>query len=88
MTVWKGTQEESVALTLAAGNNCECRMGDFGRRIYTCPSHLLIEGDQKQMDHLLFARRIVARLKAEEGLDQPTEPMPELPEPTTTPEVC
>ena len=64
---WHGTEEEASALTKAVEENCSCakpQMG-FTPGIRICEAHQLLS-EQRALDGLLFAKRIVARLRAEE----------------------
>jgi hypothetical protein len=63
--VWNGTHEESVELLHAISRNCACKMGDGGIRVETCASHM-VTTSQRSLDGLLFARRLVDRLRREE----------------------
>lgn len=64
--VWYGTQEESFDLVNAVARNCSCEFGLMGVRLSTCTSHQLLVEDQRALNGLLFARRIVDQLRAEE----------------------
>lgn len=64
--VWYGTQEESFDLVNAVARNCSCEFGLMGVRLTTCMSHQLLVDDQRALNGLLFARRIVDQLRAEE----------------------
>ena len=65
MTVWHGTTDERDDLLKAIEHNCECQNeGGFTTRV--CPAHDMLGREQRTLDRLLFARRIVARLRAEE----------------------
>jgi hypothetical protein len=62
---WNGTTEEALALLQALHTHCECRIRD-GRTVGSCASHTMLAHDQRAVDGLLFMRRMVARLLAEE----------------------
>jgi hypothetical protein len=62
---WNGTTDEALALLHALRAHCECRVAE-GRTISPCPSHRMLARDQRAVDGLLFMRRMVARLLAEE----------------------
>jgi hypothetical protein len=64
---WHGTDEEWTALEVAAGHHCTCLPGSPGPR---CLVHNLLV-DDRELDRLLFARRIAARLQAEEFCTMP-----------------
>jgi hypothetical protein len=54
-----------LALLQALRAHCECRV-DHGRTVAACASHRMVARDQRAVDGLLFMRRIVATLLAEE----------------------
>ena len=64
--VFRGTEEEAIALYTAIGRNCTCDrpmgvlIGDL------CPPHKMLTHEQRQLDGLLFMRRNVERLWLEE----------------------
>ena len=62
---WNGTTDEALALLHALREHCECRV-DQGRTVTPCASHSMLARDQRAVDGLLFMRRMVARLLAEE----------------------
>jgi len=64
--IWHGTQQESFALIGAVARNCTCEEGPDGVRTVTCSSHRMLTDDQRALDGLLFARRMVERLMREE----------------------
>ena len=64
-TVWHGTQDEAGELLQALSHHCTCNVSTAGVRAATCAPHQVLS-DQRILDGLLFARRIVARLRAEE----------------------
>jgi hypothetical protein len=63
---WHGTREESLALINAIASNCACVFGSVGVRLQTCAAHQMVTQDQRALNGLLFARRMAARLLAEE----------------------
>jgi hypothetical protein len=73
-TVWNGTQAEGEALIAALVRNCACVTNTAGVRTSTCPGHDAFFHNQRFLDHLLYARRMVARLQCEEFmLPEPRE---------------
>ena len=64
--VWNGTQEESFALVNAIARNCTCEFGLMGVRLSTCAPHRMLTEDQRALNGLLFARKMVDRLLREE----------------------
>lgn len=64
---WHGSQAESVALCDAIQRHCGCERGPFFQRVGpVCSAHRLLSESQRALDGLVFARRIRARLIAEE----------------------
>jgi hypothetical protein len=57
---WNGSPEEWWELQLAIKRNCACETTRL------CASHEMLVEDQRAIDGLLFARRIVQRLVVEE----------------------
>ncbi len=66
--IWHGTQQDSTHLVSAIARNCACEFGLMGVRIATCAPHTMLIEDQRALNGLLFARRIVERLRHEEDL--------------------
>lgn len=64
--LWHGSQSEALELLQALSRNCSCVVTAEGVRLSTCPPHRMLSDDQRAIDGLLFARRIAARLRAEE----------------------
>ena len=64
--VWNGTQEESFALVNAIARNCTCEFGLLGVRLSTCAPHRMLTEDQRALNGLLFARKMLDRLLREE----------------------
>lgn len=64
--VWHGTEAEYKDLKRAVERNCTCVTTLAGVRLSICPSHKIIEQNQRVLDGLLFARRIRKRLEDEE----------------------
>src|SRR3982751_5854699 len=64
--VWHGTQQESFGLVNAIARNCTCEFGLMGVRLGTCAPHRMLTEDQRALNGLLFARRMVKRLRREE----------------------
>jgi hypothetical protein len=58
--IWHGTAEEYSDFLLAMGRNCACDPGGARGQV-ACGAHQLLM-DQRTVDRLLFARRIVGRL--------------------------
>jgi hypothetical protein len=69
--IWNGTAAESNALLVCLERNCTCEFDSAGARVKTCPPHDALAHSQRFLDGLLFGRRIVHRLIAEEW-SQPT----------------
>ncbi len=65
-TVWHGSQEEALDLLQALSRHCACVINAEGLRLSTCSTHRMLTDDQRAIDGLLWARRIRARLQAEE----------------------
>lgn len=63
--IWNGTSDEALALLQAIRAHCDCRVNQ-GRTVAPCGSHSMLARDQRAVDGLLFMRRMVARLLAEE----------------------
>lgn len=74
MVVWHGTRGEFDTLLAAIGRNCSCTTGPNGVRTATCAAHQMVVEDQRAVDGLLFARRIAARLRVEEAVED-VEPL-------------
>jgi hypothetical protein len=64
--IWRGTQEEAMALVNAVARNCTCEFGLMGVRIRACEPHRMLTEDQRALDGLLFVRRFADRLRREE----------------------
>ena len=62
---WNGTTDEALALLHALRAHCECGVDD-GRTVASCASHAMLARDQRDIDGLLFMRRMATRLLAEE----------------------
>lgn len=54
-----GTAEEGDALSAAMAKHCTCRVGPGGERTSVCATHRMLEEDQRALDGLLFARRML-----------------------------
>jgi hypothetical protein len=63
---WKGSRDEWIELMRAVEHNCGCGPRRDGRVLSVCSAHQLLV-DRAGFDRLLFARRIVERLRAEEA---------------------
>ncbi len=66
---WHGTRAESEALLAAIRAHCTCQFGVLGVRLSTCPPHQMMVEDQRALDGLVYARRMRARLWADEMRD-------------------
>ena len=66
---WHGTQTEALELLQALSHNCACVVSAEGVRLAICAAHEMLADDQRAMDGLLFARRILERLVREEFAD-------------------
>jgi hypothetical protein len=62
---WHGTQEEMSALIASIERYCDCESRPEGMQQSTCAAHRLLL-EQRQLDGLLFARRLAPRLSEEE----------------------
>lgn len=62
--VWHGTVAEQLELQASVARNCICTLDP----VFTCAAHIMMDGDQRAIDGLLFARKIVECLRREEGL--------------------
>jgi hypothetical protein len=67
-TIWNGTEAEAVDLLTAVEHNCACNKVLEGHIQATCAPHRMLAEDQRALNGLLFARRIVRRLSEEERL--------------------
>ncbi len=66
--IWNGTESESYDLLASVRRNCACQYDQTGVQVRSCPPHDALVSNQRFLDGLLFARRIVQQLLAEEGL--------------------
>ena len=66
--LWNGTLGEQLDLMAAVQHNCECTFDGMLRRFTTCSSHAMLSRDQRALDGLLWHRRLVERLRTEEGI--------------------
>jgi hypothetical protein len=64
--LWHGSQAEALELLQVLSRNCSCVITADGVRSSTCAPHQMLASDQRAVDGLVFARRIAARLRAEE----------------------
>lgn len=62
---WNGTTDEALALLHALRAHCTCTVDD-GRTVGVCVGHQMLAHDQRAVDGLVFMRRMVTRLLAEE----------------------
>ena len=63
---WHGTRQEASALLQAISSHCSCESASRDTRPRRCPPHLMLVEDQRAVNGLLFARRILGRLLLEE----------------------
>lgn len=66
--IFKGSEEEALALIGAISRNCTCQK-PMGMLRSVCALHLALAHDQKLLDDLLFARWRVAELQAQEFME-------------------
>ena len=66
--LWNGTLREQLDLLAAIQHNCDCVYERMGARVSTCSAHAMLVHDQRALDGLLWHRRLLERLLAEEGL--------------------
>jgi len=64
--IFHGTHEESTDLVNAIARNCTCEYAVMGARSTTCAPHRMLLEDQRALDGLVWIRRDVSRLRAEE----------------------
>jgi len=64
--VWHGNQDEAQLLVSAITHNCSCEQTASGARSSTCGPHLMMLGDQRALNGLLFVRAIRERFVREE----------------------
>ena len=65
-TVWMGTDREAVDLLAAISCYCTCELDDKKFRVTSCASHTMLLTDQRALDGLIFARRMVSRFRTAE----------------------
>ena len=63
---WRGTASERRELLQAIAHNCECEVDDMGVQLEACASHRMLIADQRTLDGLVFARRLVKRFERQE----------------------
>lgn len=75
-TEWHGTPAESERLNRAlthwchqAGEGEHCTFGLMGVRLQTCAAHKMLLDDQRALDGLVYAARLVDKYRQEEGLE-------------------
>jgi hypothetical protein len=66
-TRWNGTESELHQLVNAVARNCVC--GENQAPPWRCAAHIMLF-DQRAVDGLVFARRIVKRLLVEEFMER------------------
>ena len=69
--VWHGSLIEQLDLLAAVEHNCDCRYDVMEQRVSVCASHTMLAGDQRALNGLLWNRRLVQRLRVEEGVPAP-----------------
>lgn len=73
--IWHGSTAEAQMLIAALAANCACHYGLMGVRLDTCAAHIAFTTDQRFLDGLLFARRLLReRLLTEEHGDYEWSP--------------
>ncbi len=68
---WHGTREEAAELVEAIQRNCACTYDKSGVRRTLCAAHHMLVDDQRALDGLVFAKRILGSLRLEEWLNTP-----------------
>ena len=67
VVIWHRNQQEAFDLISAVTHHCTCGYhSGTGERVFQCEPHRMVDEDQRALDRLLFARRIVLRLQREE----------------------
>lgn len=64
---WNGTPGEYLDLMRTLSRNCGCEFGLMGAQLSRCGAHALMD-DQRALNGLLYARRIVDTLREEEWM--------------------
>lgn len=67
MASWNGTPGEYLDLMRALNRNCGCEFGLMGAQLTRCSAHDLME-NQRALNGLLYARKLVETLQGEEWL--------------------
>jgi hypothetical protein len=62
---------EHLELIAAVQHNCDCSYDGPDGWLSACSGHLMLARDQRALDGLLWYRRLVTRLLAEEGIAGP-----------------
>jgi hypothetical protein len=65
-TIWHGSEAETVELLRAIAHNCSCEFTSTGEQRGCCSAHTMLAHDQRALDGLLFARRMVTQWRSEE----------------------
>jgi hypothetical protein len=66
LAVWHGTEAQLLALLEAVEANCACARGKNGERRSSCSAHLMLVGDQRALDGLVFVSRLASELQRQE----------------------
>ena len=68
---WNGTLVEHFELLSAVEHNCACTFDGSGVRVSFCSAHIMLRGDQRALNGLLWNRHLAKRRLAEEGITVP-----------------
>jgi hypothetical protein len=68
--IWHGTLIEQLDLMAAVQHHCECTYS-MRELAGVCAGHVMLARDQRAVDGLLWSRRLVRQLLAEEGVVAP-----------------
>ena len=63
---WHGTRQEGSELLHAISTHCSCDAAAGPTQTRRCPPHRMLVEDQRAVNGLLFARKILGRLLLEE----------------------
>lgn len=63
---WHGTRQEGSELLHAISAHCSCDQAAAPTQARRCPPHRMLVEDQRAVNGLLFARKILGRLLLEE----------------------
>jgi hypothetical protein len=64
-TVFHGTEVEKLALVAAVARHCTCEHDTEGKVTTACGPHTMLVESQATLDHLIFARRVWAKRRAD-----------------------